>query len=95
MLEVGIGILIGITTMGLFTSYYLRWRNEGAPLLMLVLPGNRGYCRLSRSGATHRISPARHQPPSSYRKLRLHPMSVQMALHRRAVGPTLRKTSVD
>jgi membrane-associated phospholipid phosphatase len=37
-LEVGIGILIGITTLALFTKYYLRWRNEGAPLLMLVLP---------------------------------------------------------
>jgi membrane-associated phospholipid phosphatase len=36
-LEVGIGILIGIATLALFTLYYLRWRNEGAPLLMLVL----------------------------------------------------------
>jgi membrane-associated phospholipid phosphatase len=37
-LEVGIGILIGIAALALFTRYYLRWRNEGAPLLALVLP---------------------------------------------------------
>jgi len=37
-LEVGIGILIGIATLALFTRYYLRSRSEGAPLLMLVLP---------------------------------------------------------
>lgn len=37
-LEVGIGILIGIVTLALFAQYYLRWRNEGTPLLMLVLP---------------------------------------------------------
>ena len=37
-LEVGIGILIGIVTLALFARYYLRWRNEGTPLLMLVLP---------------------------------------------------------
>jgi membrane-associated phospholipid phosphatase len=37
-LEVGIGILIGIVPLALFARYYLRWRNEGTPLLMLVLP---------------------------------------------------------
>ena len=37
-LEVGIGILIGIVTLALFARYYLRWRNEGTPLLVLVLP---------------------------------------------------------
>jgi membrane-associated phospholipid phosphatase len=37
-LEVGIGVLIGIVTLALFARYYLRWRNEGTPLLMLVLP---------------------------------------------------------
>ena len=36
-LEVGVGILIGIVTLALFTLHYVRWRNEGAPLLMLVL----------------------------------------------------------
>jgi membrane-associated phospholipid phosphatase len=94
VLEVGIGILIGITTLGLFTSYYLRWRNEGAPLLMLVLPAIVVIAVFH--GQELRIELVLHAiSHHSYRKLRLHPMSVQMALHRRAVGPTLRKTSVD
>jgi hypothetical protein len=53
---------------------------RGNPAADAGLAGSRGYYRLPRSGGTHRIGPARHQPPSPSRRIRLHPMSVQTAL---------------